>query len=72
MQDMRHFLPDYLTQFYLSHGRGADDIRVKICHSFQKSMFCVTSAALQGLLPFAADTDNAEEQAANRQFLLAW
>lgn len=72
MQDMRHFLPDYLEQLYLSSGRGADDIRVKICQSFQKSMFCVTSAALQGLLPFPANTTQPEEQAANRQFLADW
>ncbi len=72
MQDMRHFLPDYLTEFYLAHGRGLDDVRVKICQSFQKSMFCVTSASLQGLLPHAADTTNPQEQAANRTFLAAW
>ncbi|MEB3289183.1 MAG: CO2 hydration protein [Leptolyngbya sp.] len=72
MQDMRHFLPDYLTEFYLASGRGLDDVRVKICQSFQKSMFCVTSASLQGLLPHAADTTNPQEQAANRAFLAAW
>ena len=72
MQDMRHFLPDYLTEFYLAQGRGLDDVRVKICQSFQKSMFCVTSASLQGLLPHAADTSNPQEQAANRDFLAAW
>ncbi len=72
MQDMRHFLPDYLTEFYLAHGRGLDDVRVKICQSFQKSMFCVTSASLQGLLPHDADTTNPQEQSANRTFLAAW
>ncbi|QQE65592.1 carbon dioxide transporter [Leptolyngbya sp. BL0902] len=72
MQDMRHFLPDYLTEFYLASGRGLDDVRVKICQSFQKSMFCVTSASLQGLLPHAADTTNPQEQVANRDFLAAW
>ena len=72
MQDMRHFLPDYLTEFYLAHGRGLDDVRVKICQSFQKSMFCVTSASLQGLLPYSADTANPQEQAANRAFLADW
>jgi hypothetical protein len=45
---------------------------VKICQSFQKSMFCVTSASLQGLLPHTADTTNPQEQAANRTFLAAW
>lgn len=72
MQDMRHFLPDYLIEFYLASGRGLDDVRVKICQSFQKSMFCVTSASLQGLLPYAADTPNPQEQVANRTFLAAW
>ena len=72
MQDMRHFLPDYLTEFYLAHGRGLDDVRVKICQSFQKSMFCVTSASLQGLLPHAADTTDPQEQVNNRTFLAAW
>jgi CO2 hydration protein len=72
MQDMRHFLPDYLTQFYQAQGRGLDDVRVKICQSFQKSMFCVTSASLQGLLPHAADTQDAAEQAANHTFLAWW
>ena len=72
MQDMRHYLPDYLTAFYLSSGRGLDDVRVKICQSFQKSMFCVTSASLQGLLPHPADTQNPGEQAANHAFLAGW
>ncbi len=72
MQDMRHYLPDYLTAFYQSSGRGLDDVRVKICQSFQKSMFCVTSASLQGLLPHPADTQDPTEQAANHAFLAGW
>jgi CO2 hydration protein len=72
MQDMRHYLPDYLTVFYQAQGRGLDDVRVKICQSFQKSMFCVTSASLQGLLPYPADTQNPAEQATNHQFLAGW
>ncbi|PSN13821.1 carbon dioxide transporter [filamentous cyanobacterium CCT1] len=72
MQDMRHFLPDYLTAFYQSQGRGLDDVRVKICQSFQKSMFCVTSASLQGLLPHPADTTDPTERVANHEFLAAW
>ncbi|WOD40862.1 CO2 hydration protein [Nodosilinea sp. E11] len=72
MQDMRHYLPDYLTAFYLASGRGLDDVRVKICQSFQKSMFCVTSASLQGLMPHPADTQNPAEQAANHAFLAGW
>ena len=72
MQDMRHYLPDYLTAFYQASGRGLDDVRVKICQSFQKSMFCVTSASLQGLLPHPADTQDPTEQAANHAFLAGW
>lgn len=72
MQDMRHFLPDYLTQFYQTQGRGLDDVRVKICQSFQKSMFCVTSASLQGLLPHPADTQDPQEAKANYAFLSSW
>jgi CO2 hydration protein len=72
MQDMRHYLPDYLTAFYQASGRGLDDVRVKICQSFQKSMFCVTSASLQGLLPHPADTQDPGEQAANHAFLAGW
>ncbi|MEB3269722.1 MAG: CO2 hydration protein [Leptolyngbya sp.] len=72
MQDMRHFIPDYLHDYYRQGLRGEDDLRVQICISFQKSMFCVTSAALQGLLPHAADTTNADERAANQAFLASW
>lgn len=72
MQDMRHYLPDYLAAFYQSQGRGLDDVRVKICQSFQKSMFCVTSASLQGLLPYPADTQDLAEQDVNHNFLAGW
>ena len=72
MQDMRHFLPDYLTQFYQAQERGLDDVRVKICQSFQKSMFCVTSASLQGLLPHPADTQDPQAADANYAFLSSW
>jgi len=72
MQDMRHFIPDYLRQVYEHKGRGTDDLRVKICISFQKSMFCVTTAAVLGLMPFPSDTTNPTEQEANRDHLLAW
>lgn len=72
MQDMRHFLPDYLADFYRQGLRGTEDVRVKITQSFQKSMFCVTSAALQGLLPHAPDTTDPQEQAENQAFLASW
>ncbi|MGP1375550.1 MAG: CO2 hydration protein [Almyronema sp.] len=72
MQDMRHYLPDYLSAFYRQGLRGEEDIRVRICQSFQKSMFCVTTAALMGLLPFAPDTADPQEQKANHDFLAVW
>jgi CO2 hydration protein len=73
MQDMRHFLPDYLHQLYRHQSiRGEGDIRIQICESFQKSMFCVTTAAVQGLAPHPLNTDDPEEKAANRTYLTGW
>lgn len=72
MQDMRHYLPDYLRARYLAAGRGEGDIRIKICVSFQKSMFCVTTAALQGLAPAPVGDSSAAAQQANRAFFEHW
>ncbi|MGF1513818.1 MAG: CO2 hydration protein [Elainellaceae cyanobacterium] len=72
MQDMRHFLPDALQEFYRHRGRGEDDIKVKICETFQKSMFCVTTAAIQGLAPFPFSTEDPSEQEQNRAYLKGW
>jgi len=72
MQDMRHYLPDYMHDIYRRSLRGEDDLRVQICISFQKSMFCVTTAAILGLMPYPADTINPEEQKANRAYLEGW
>jgi CO2 hydration protein len=72
MQDMRHFIPDYLMDFYHQGIRGEGDLRVKICQSFQKSMFCVTTAAIKGLAPHPLDTNNPEEKEANHQYLKGW
>ncbi len=73
MQDMRHFLPPYLQAFYKQHSlRGEADLRVWICQSFQKSMFCVTTAAIQGLMPHGRHPSNPTEQKANRAFIEAW
>lgn len=73
MQDMRHFLPDYLRQLYQTKSvRGLGDLRVQICESFQKSMFCVTTAAVKGLAPHPLDTNDLEEKLANRQYLTGW
>lgn len=72
MQDMRHYLPEYLKTFYRHSLRGEDDLRVKICQSFQKSMFCVTNAAIAGLLPHPLDSKDPAQQAANQAYLEGW
>jgi len=72
MQDMRHFLPDYLHAIYKQSIRQEDDLRVQICESFQKAMFCVTTAAIQGLAPYPLTTVDPEERNANRAYLLSW
>lgn len=72
MQDMRHFLPEYLHNFYRQSRRGEDDLRVKVCQSFQKSMFCVTTAAMVGLAPHPLDTEDLQQQQANQSYLETW
>ncbi len=72
MQDMRHYLPDYLHHLYQQGLRQEEDLLVKICESFQKSMFCVTTAAIQGLAPYPLNTSNSEEAEANRAYLENW
>ncbi|MBW4519258.1 MAG: CO2 hydration protein [Scytolyngbya sp. HA4215-MV1] len=72
MQDMTHFLPEYLHDLYRMGLRGEEDLRVKICISFQKSMFCVTTAAILGLAPYPITTTNPTEQQANHIYLGSW
>ncbi|HAC64790.1 MAG TPA: carbon dioxide transporter [Cyanothece sp. UBA12306] len=72
MQDMRHYLPDYLHELYQQSFRQEDDLLVQICETFQKSMFCVTTAAIKGLAPYSLDTDDLEEKKANRTYLEGW
>jgi hypothetical protein len=72
MQDMRHYLPDYLLAVYRQSLRQEEDLKIQICQSFQKSMFCVTTAALQGLAPHPLTTSSLEEQKANRKYLEGW
>ena len=72
MQDMIHFLPKPLDDYYHSHSRGDRDLRVQICESFQKSMFCVTTAALKGLAPASMPTADPEQQQQNRAYLETW
>jgi CO2 hydration protein len=72
MQDMLPYIPDYLRDFYLKGLRGDDDFRVKLCLSFQKSMFCVTTAAIFGLMPYPSTTTDLEQRQANRHYLEGW
>ena len=72
MQDMRHYLPEYLHKIYRQGKRKEDDLLVQICQTFQKSMFCVTSAAIKGLAPYPLDTNDLEQQKANRAYLESW
>lgn len=72
MQDMRHYIPDYLHPLYETGLRGEQDLRVQICESFQKSMFCVTTAAIQALAPYHLFTIDPEQQAANEAYLAGW
>ncbi len=72
MQDMRHYLPEYLHNVYRHSLRSEDDLRVQICMSFQKAMFCVTTAAILGLLPYPLDTEDKSQQQANQIYLEKW
>jgi len=46
---MLHFLPQYLVDYYKEHCRGEDDTLIQLGVSFQRSMYCVTSAVIQAL-----------------------
>jgi len=72
MQDMYRHLPEKLHQWYLERTRGEGDVRVKICMSFQKSMFCVTNAAINGTMPHPLTSSDAAAQAANAAYAEAW
>jgi CO2 hydration protein len=73
-QDMLHFLPPYLVEYYKQHCRGEDDMLVQLAVSFQRSMYCVTSAviqALQAALNYPLDDPDPEHLMINRQFFEA-
>lgn len=71
MQDMLHFLPDYLVDYYQQYCRGEDDTLIQLGITFQRSMYCVTSAVIQALrqaLLYPLDDPNPEHLMANRRF----
>jgi CO2 hydration protein len=73
-QDMFHFLPPYLVDYYKQHCRGEDDMLIQLAISFQRSMYCVTSAVIQALraaLLYPLDDTNPKHLMANRKFFEA-
>ena len=72
MQDMYRHLPERLHALYRQRSRGEGDVRVKICMSFQKAMFCVTNAAINGTMPHPLDSPDPVQRSANAAYALAW
>ncbi|MEY3768519.1 MAG: hypothetical protein RLZZ11_1589 [Cyanobacteriota bacterium] len=72
MQDMYRHLPEPLHAWYRQRTRGEVDVRVKICMSFQKSMFCVTNAAIAGTFPHPLSSSDPAAVAANAAYADAW
>ncbi|HIK34559.1 MULTISPECIES: CO2 hydration protein [unclassified Thermosynechococcus] len=73
-QDMYHFLPQYLKDYFHQHCRGEDDILVQLGIAFQHSMYTVTSAVLQATRAafyYPLDDPNPEHLMANRRFFVA-
>ncbi|MFP4253220.1 MAG: CO2 hydration protein [Halothece sp.] len=71
MQDMLHFLPPYLEDYYDQHCRGDEDKLIQLGITFQRSMYCVTSAVIQALrqaLLYPLDDPNPKHLKANRKF----
>lgn len=71
MDDMLHFLPDYLVEYYCQHSRGEDDMLVQLGVTFQRSMYNVTSAVIQALrtaLYYPLDDPDITHRKANREF----
>jgi CO2 hydration protein len=71
MQDMLHFLPQYLVDYYQQYCRGEDDMLIQLGVTFQRSMYNVTSAVIQALrtaLLYPLDDPNPKHLQANREF----
>jgi CO2 hydration protein len=74
MDDMLHFLPDYLKEYYQKNCRGEDDQLIQLGITFQRSMYNVTSAVIQALrtaLLYPLDDENPKHLMKNRQFFEA-
>ncbi|MEM9922329.1 MAG: CO2 hydration protein [Cyanobacteria bacterium P01_D01_bin.50] len=71
MQDMLHFLPQYLIDYYQQYCRGTNDMLIQLGITFQRSMYNVTSAVIQALRTatlYPLDDENPEHLQANREF----
>ncbi len=71
MQDMLHFLPQYLVDYYQQYCRGEEDMLIQLGITFQRSMYNVTSAVIQALrtaLLYPLDDENPKHLQANREF----
>ncbi|MCW6035192.1 CO2 hydration protein [Spirulina subsalsa FACHB-351] len=71
MQDMSHFLPPYLQEYYKQHCRGEDDQLIQLGITFQRSMYNVTSAVIQALRQatcYPLDDPDPEHLQKNRDF----
>ncbi|MDJ0516903.1 MAG: CO2 hydration protein [Trichodesmium sp. MO_231.B1] len=71
MQDMLHFLPSFLVDYYKQYCRGEDDMLIQLGITFQRSMYCVTSAVIQALRQatlYPLDDPDPEHLKANREF----
>ncbi|MGB2923891.1 MAG: CO2 hydration protein [Limnothrix sp.] len=74
MDDMYHFLPQYLKDYYKEHCRGEDDELIQLGITFQRSMYNVTSAVIQALrtaLLYPLDDENPKHLQKNREFFEA-
>ena len=74
MDDMYHFLPQYLQDYYQEHCRGEGDVLIQLGITFQRSMYNVTSAVIQALrqaLLYPLDDENPRHLKANREFFEA-
>jgi hypothetical protein len=62
------------VDYYKQHCRGESDTLIQLTVSFQRSMYCVTSAviqALRGALHYPLDDPNPEHLQTNRAFFEA-
>ncbi|MEL7077138.1 MAG: CO2 hydration protein [Cyanobacteria bacterium J06582_2] len=74
MDDMSHFLPDYLREYYQQYCRGEQDVLIQLGITFQRSMYNVTSAVIQALrqaLLYPLNDPNPKHLQKNRDFFEA-